>query len=103
MCFFRALVFIAGIGVFGVSLGVMQLFLTQLLLLINMLLTAIIRPFKTGGNYAGLQSFEQFLLMILWLNVWAGSGEYWRRIDRDSRRKDLAVSRVLYYLHADVV
>jgi hypothetical protein len=61
---------ISFIGVFGGSMGQMQVHLTACLMVVIMLLTAIVRPF---GDHLLLHCLDLFALAAVWLTLWAGS------------------------------
>jgi hypothetical protein len=61
---------IAAIGVFGSSMGEMQVHGTAWLIVIVMLLTAIVQPF---GKQKLLQFLELGTLCATWMTLWAGS------------------------------
>ena len=63
-------VFIALMGIFGGSMGEMQVHLTINVLFIFVLMTAVVRPF---GNQKVLQFLELGTLAATWLTLWAGS------------------------------
>ena len=63
---------LALIGVFGASLGDMQVHITLALCVLNLLATAVFQPF--GGKSAHvLQKFELLSLLALFLTLWSGS------------------------------
>ena len=64
---------IAIIGVFGSSLGQMQIHLCSMIVVVILLLTANIQPFAASPLQGMLQSLEMTLLVSLWLTLWAGS------------------------------
>ena len=63
-------IMISLIGVFGGSMGTMQVHLTAFMMVIIMLLTAIVRPF---GNHFLLQLLDLATLAAVWLTLWAGT------------------------------
>ena len=63
---------LAFVGVFGGSLGLMQVHLSMLFLLIITLLTALVQPFR--GSFGKLLLWLELLaLSATWLTLWAGS------------------------------
>ena len=58
------------IGVFGESMGQMQVHLTAYLMVIIMMLTAIVRPF---GDHLLLHCLDIAALGAVWMTLWAGS------------------------------
>ena len=63
-------IIISLIGVFGGSMGQMQVHLTAYLMVIIMLLTAIVRPF---GDHHLLHCLDLFALAAVWMTLWSGS------------------------------
>jgi len=63
-------IIISLIGVFGGSMGQMQIHLTAYLMVIIMLLTAIVRPF---GDHFLLQCLDLATLAAVWMTLWAGT------------------------------
>ena len=63
-------IIISLIGVFGGSMGQMQIHVTACFMVIIMLLTAIVRPF---GDQLLLHCLDLFALSAVWLTLWAGS------------------------------
>ena len=63
-------IIISLIGVFGGSMGQMQIHVTACFMVIIMLLTAIVRPF---GDQLLLHCLDLFALSAIWLTLWAGS------------------------------
>lgn len=63
-------ILVALLGVFGGSMGKMQIHLTALLLVMVIVLTAVVRPF---GEQSLLQFLELATLLATWMTVWAGS------------------------------
>ena len=62
-------VIIASIGVFGITLGVMQVHLSSLLIILTMFVTAFINPYESKL----LQVMEQTTNLVTWLTLWSGS------------------------------
>jgi len=72
---FRKIV-IALVGVFGSSLGLLQIHLGLLILAFIIMLTAVVKPYDTHSediNSNLLQNLELGSLAALWLTLWAGS------------------------------
>ena len=61
---------IAAIGVFGSSMGEMQVHITLCLIMAIIVLTAVVRPF---GEQRVLQFLELGTLMATWMTLWAGT------------------------------
>ena len=61
---------IAAIGVFGSSMGEMQVHITLCLIMAVIVLTAVVRPF---GEQTLLQFLELGTLMATWMTLWAGT------------------------------
>jgi hypothetical protein len=61
---------IVGIGVFGESMGEMQVHVTLLCIVIVLLCTAIVQPY---GKRRLLNYLELFTLTAIWLTLWAGN------------------------------
>ena len=61
---------IAAIGVFGSSMGEMQVHITAWLIMAVMLLTSIVQPF---GKQKLLQFLELGTLWATWMTLWAGT------------------------------
>jgi hypothetical protein len=61
---------IAAIGVFGSSMGEMQVHITLCLIMVVIILTAVVRPF---GEQTLLQFLELGTLMATWMTLWAGT------------------------------
>ena len=63
-------ILISLIGVFGGSMGQMQVHLTAYMMVIIMLLTAMVRPF---GDHFLLQCLDLATLAAVWMTLWAGT------------------------------
>ena len=77
-------VVVACIGVFGASLGEMQVHLVLLYVFFNAMITALVRPFG-GSNANILQKVELICLVGLFLTLWSGSifNTYPKCLDRN--------------------
>ena len=61
---------VAAIGVFGSSMGEMQVHITLCLIMAIVVLTAVVQPF---GKQRVLQFLELGTLMATWMTLWAGT------------------------------
>ena len=61
---------VAAIGVFGLSMGDMQVHITAWLMVVIIVLTAIVQPF---GQQKLLQFLEMGTLLATWMTLWAGT------------------------------
>ena len=64
---------LATIGVFGATLGLMQVHLTMALVVFIILLTAMIEPYGDEPGKPELHILELVALVFVWLTLWAGS------------------------------
>ena len=69
-------IIIAMVGVFGSSLGLLQVHLGLLILAVVILLTSVVQPYDDESetiNSKLLQNLELASLAVLWLTLWSGS------------------------------